>query len=185
MMGTWALPAPFYSCHHHPLLHQGFCQLLPSPLPSELSGRLLLWPLRRGLCPGRCRWAASRWSRSSNCPVSPVIHRDAVSKTSLNAGLSYLRTNNFIEDSKLKLSSNRISEMQYGINHGRRVGSAFINLDLGMQEGIGALDAQGNHHPGPGEPNALPQVHRHSDMPAVQGLGRVLQFHQPDDWPTQ
>jgi hemolysin activation/secretion protein len=83
-----------------------------------------------------------------------VIHRDAVSKTSLNAGLSYLRTNNFIEDSKLKLSSNRISEMQYGINHGRRVGSAFINLDLGMQEGIGALDAQGNHHPGPGEPNA-------------------------------
>ena len=83
-----------------------------------------------------------------------VIHRDAVSKTSLNAGLSYLRTNNFIEDSKLKLSSNRISEMQYGINHGRRVGSAFINLDLGIQEGIGALDAQGNHHPGPGEPNA-------------------------------
>ena len=83
-----------------------------------------------------------------------VIHRDAVSKTSLNAGLSYLRTNNFIEDSKLKLSSNRISEMQYGINHGRRVGSAFINLDLGMQEGIGAMDAQGNHHPGPGEPNA-------------------------------
>ena len=83
-----------------------------------------------------------------------VIHRDAVSKTSLNAGLSYLRTNNFIEDSKLKLSSNRISEMQYGINHGRRVGRAFINLDLGMQEGIGALDAQGNHHPGPGEPNA-------------------------------
>jgi hemolysin activation/secretion protein len=83
-----------------------------------------------------------------------VIHRDAVSKTSLNAGLSYLRTNNFIEDSKLKLSSNRISEAQYGINHGRRIGSAFVNLDLGMQEGIGALDAQGNHHPGPGEPNA-------------------------------
>ena len=83
-----------------------------------------------------------------------VIHRDAVSKTSLNAGLSYLRTNNFIEDSKLKLSSNRISEMQYGINHGRRVGSAFINLDLGMQQGIGILDAQGNGHPGPGEPDA-------------------------------
>lgn len=83
-----------------------------------------------------------------------VIHRDSVSKTSLNAGLSYLRTNNFIEDSKLKLSSNRISELQYGINHGRRVGSAFVNLDLGLQEGIGAFDAQGNGHPGPGEPNA-------------------------------
>jgi hypothetical protein len=49
-----------------------------------------------------------------------VIHRDAVSKTSLSTGLSYLRTNNFIEDSKLKLSSNRLSEAQFGINHGRR-----------------------------------------------------------------
>lgn len=83
-----------------------------------------------------------------------VIHRDAVSKTSLSAGVSYLRTNNFIEDSKLKFSSNRISEMQYGINHGRRVGSAFVNIDLGMQEGIGAFDAQGNGHPVPGEPDA-------------------------------
>ena len=83
-----------------------------------------------------------------------VIHRDAVSKTSLSTGLSYLRTNNFIEDSKLKLSSNCISEAQFGINHGRRIGSAFVNLDLGMQQGIGILDAQGNGHPGPGEPDA-------------------------------
>lgn len=83
-----------------------------------------------------------------------VIHRDAVSKTSLSAGVSYLRTNNFIEDSKLKFSSNRLSEMQYGINHGRRIGSAFVNLDLGMQEGTGAFDAQDNGHPAPGEPDA-------------------------------
>jgi hemolysin activation/secretion protein len=83
-----------------------------------------------------------------------VIHRDAVSKTSLSAGLSYLRTNNFIEDSKLKLSSNRISEAQFGFNHGRRVGSAFVNFDAGMQEGIGAFDAQGSHDPAPGEPDA-------------------------------
>jgi hemolysin activation/secretion protein len=83
-----------------------------------------------------------------------VIHRDAVSKTSVSTGLSYLRTNNFIEDSKLKLSSNRISEAQFDINHGRRIGSAFVNLDLGMQQGIGAFDAQGNGHPGPGEPDA-------------------------------
>ncbi|MGH8386396.1 MAG: ShlB/FhaC/HecB family hemolysin secretion/activation protein [Pseudomonas sp.] len=83
-----------------------------------------------------------------------VIHRDSVSKTSLNAGLSHLRTDNFIEDRKLKPSSNRLSEMQYGINHGRRVGGAFVNLDLGLQEGVGAFDAQGNDHSGPGAPNA-------------------------------
>nr|WP_109785719.1 ShlB/FhaC/HecB family hemolysin secretion/activation protein [Pseudomonas sp. OV226] len=83
-----------------------------------------------------------------------VIHRDALSKTSLNAGVSTLRSNNFIEDSKLALSSNRISEAQFGLNHGRRIGSAFVNLDVGMQEGIGAFDAQANNHPGPGEPDA-------------------------------
>ncbi|HEF4760096.1 TPA: ShlB/FhaC/HecB family hemolysin secretion/activation protein [Pseudomonas putida] len=93
-------------------------------------------------------------SQNHQLRAERVVHRDAVSKTSLNAGLSYLRTNNFIEDSKLKLSSNRISELQYGINHGRRVGSAFVNLDLGLQQGIGAFDAQGDGHPGPGEPNA-------------------------------
>ncbi len=83
-----------------------------------------------------------------------VIHRDAVSKTSLNAGVAHLRSNNFIEDSKLKQSSNRLSEMQYGINHGRRVGGAFVNIDLGVQQGIGAFDAQDNGHPRSGEPNA-------------------------------
>ncbi len=83
-----------------------------------------------------------------------VIHRDALSKTSLSTGLSYLRTNNFIEDSKRSLSSNRISEAQFGLNHGRRLGNAFLNLDLDLQQGIGAFDAQGNHDPAPWEPNA-------------------------------
>ncbi|MGC5700173.1 ShlB/FhaC/HecB family hemolysin secretion/activation protein [Pseudomonas sp. NFXW11] len=81
-------------------------------------------------------------SQSHQLRVERVIDRDSVSKTSLNAGLTHLRTNNYIEDSKLANSSNRISEAQFGINHGRRIGGAFVNFDLGMQEGIGALDAQ-------------------------------------------
>ncbi|WP_235201078.1 ShlB/FhaC/HecB family hemolysin secretion/activation protein [Pseudomonas syringae] len=83
-----------------------------------------------------------------------VIHRDSVSKTSLNTGLAYLRTNNYINDAKLGPSSNHITEAQFGINHGRRAGSAFVNIDLGMQQGIGALDAQGDHDSGPGQPDA-------------------------------
>ena len=78
-------------------------------------------------------------SENHQLRVERVIHRDALSKTSVSTGLSYLRTNNFIEDSKLKLSSNRISEAQFGINHGRRVGTAFVNLDLDMQEGRDAF----------------------------------------------
>jgi hemolysin activation/secretion protein len=93
-------------------------------------------------------------SQNHQLRAERVVHRDALSKTSLNAGLAYLRTNNYIEDSKLALSSNRLTEAQFGINHGRRVGSAFVNVDLGLQQGAGALDAQGNSHPGPGEPDA-------------------------------
>ncbi|MBI6621843.1 ShlB/FhaC/HecB family hemolysin secretion/activation protein [Pseudomonas corrugata] len=93
-------------------------------------------------------------SQNHQLRLERVVHRDAVSKTSLNTGLSYLRTNNFIEDSKLDVSSNRLSEGQFGINHGRRVGNAFVNLDLGVQQGIGAFDAQGDNDPGPGQADA-------------------------------
>ncbi|SDT11360.1 hemolysin activation/secretion protein [Pseudomonas asplenii] len=93
-------------------------------------------------------------SQNHQLKLERVIYRDAMSKTSLNTGVSYLRTNNFIEDSKLAVSSNRISEAQFGINHGRRIGGAFVNVDLGMQDGIGAFDAQGNHDLKPGQANA-------------------------------
>ncbi|WP_060508359.1 ShlB/FhaC/HecB family hemolysin secretion/activation protein [Pseudomonas sp. NBRC 111124] len=83
-----------------------------------------------------------------------VIYRDSVSKTALNSGLAYLRSNNFIEDSRLKNSSNRLSEAQFGINHGRRIGTAFVNLDLGMQQGIGAFGAQPRQTDAPGDPDA-------------------------------
>ncbi|AZF40358.1 Channel-forming transporter/cytolysins activator of TpsB family [Pseudomonas sp. R1-43-08] len=77
-----------------------------------------------------------------------VIHRDDVSKTSVNVGLAHLRTNNYLLDVRTAPSSNRLSELQLGINHGRRIGSAFVNLDLGMQNGIGLLDAQSQEERG-------------------------------------
>ena len=86
-----------------------------------------------------------------------VIHRDDVSKTSVNVGLAHLRTNNYILDARTEASSNRLSELQLGVNHGRRIGSAFVNLDLGMQSGIGLLDAQAQDERDPAgrrQPNA-------------------------------
>jgi len=83
-----------------------------------------------------------------------VIYRDALSKTSLSLGLSHLATDNYVAGSKLANSSNRITELQYGFNHGRRIGGGFLNLDLGLQQGIGALGAQGDHDPGPADATA-------------------------------
>lgn len=93
-------------------------------------------------------------SQNHQLRAERVVHRDATSKTSLSAGIAHLRTNNYIEGSRLDASSNRLSEAQFGINHGRRFGSAFINIDLGMQKGTGAFDAQDNGHPRAGEPVA-------------------------------
>lgn len=117
-------------------------------------------------------------SQNHQLRADRVLHRDATSKTSVNVGLAHLRTNNYIEDSRLQASSNRLSEAQFGINHGRRIGTAFVNLDLGTQSGIGAFDAQSNGHPQPGEPVARYRKYT-ATLSYVQGfqvLGENLSF---------
>ncbi|MFK3774468.1 ShlB/FhaC/HecB family hemolysin secretion/activation protein [Pseudomonas sp. NPDC089406] len=93
-------------------------------------------------------------SQAHQLRAERVLHRDARSKTALSTGLSHLRTASFIEDSKLGNASQRITEAQFGLSHGRVVGSAFANLELGMQQGIGALDAMGDGHPRGNQPTA-------------------------------
>lgn len=93
-------------------------------------------------------------SESHQLRAERVLHRDNVSKTAANLGLSHRRSRNYIDDTLLEVSSSRISEAQLGLNHGRRIGSAFVNMDAGWQRGIGALDAQGEGDPQPGEPHA-------------------------------
>ncbi len=71
-----------------------------------------------------------------------VLHRDALSKTAFSVGLNHLRSRNYLDNQRLDVSSQRLTEQQVSFNHGRRIGSAFVNFDLGYQRGIGALDAQ-------------------------------------------
>ena len=117
-------------------------------------------------------------SQNHQLRAERVVQRDAISKTSLNAGLAHLRTNNYIRESRVEGSSNRLSEAQFGINHGRRLGNAYVNLDLGMQQGIGAFDAQGNDHPRPGQ--AVARYRKYSaTVSFVQGfqvLGEYFSF---------
>lgn len=84
-----------------------------------------------------------------------VLHRDDVSKTGVNFGLSHQRTRNYIDDTLLDVSSTHLSEFSLGFNHGRRIGSAFVNADIGWQRGIGAFGAQDDDHDAPhGSPTA-------------------------------
>ncbi|MEH3021629.1 MAG: ShlB/FhaC/HecB family hemolysin secretion/activation protein [Pseudomonas oryzihabitans] len=117
-------------------------------------------------------------SENQQFKAERVVHRDAVSKTALNGGLSLLHTDNYIEDSRLAVSSNRITELQVGFNHGRRFGSAFVNLDLGWQRGIGAFAAQGDLTTGPGQPTARYSKYTAtlSYLQSFQLLGENLSF---------
>ncbi|WP_408636845.1 ShlB/FhaC/HecB family hemolysin secretion/activation protein [Pseudomonas aestuarii] len=89
-----------------------------------------------------------------------VLHRDSLSKTAVNLGVSHLRSNNFILGNRIDVSSQRLSEAQLGFNHGRRIGTAFVNADIGWQHGSGAFDAQRRGDPQGGEPVA--RYHKYS-----------------------
>lgn len=89
-----------------------------------------------------------------------VLHRDSLSKTAINLGVSHLRSNNFILGNLIDASSQRLSEAQLGFNHGRRIGTAFVNVDVGWQHGTGAFDAQRHGDPQDGEPVA--RYHKYS-----------------------
>ena len=83
-----------------------------------------------------------------------VLHRNAVSKTAFGLSLNHLRSRNYLDNYRLDVSSQRLTEQQVSFNHGRRIGPAFINVDLGYQRGVGALDAQRSGHLQKGEPVA-------------------------------
>ncbi|MCQ4312324.1 ShlB/FhaC/HecB family hemolysin secretion/activation protein [Pseudomonas stutzeri] len=99
-------------------------------------------------------------SKSHQLSAERVLHRNAVSKTAISFGVSHLLTRNYIENSLLDVSSHRLSETQLGLNHGRRIGTAFVNADLGWQHGTGSFDAQRRGDPQYGEPDA--RYHKYS-----------------------
>ncbi|WP_337056971.1 ShlB/FhaC/HecB family hemolysin secretion/activation protein [Pseudomonas sp. USHLN015] len=86
-------------------------------------------------------------SKNHQLRAERVLHRDSVSKTAASLGIAHLETRNYVENSLLGNSSPRLTESQLGFNHGRRIGNAFVNVDVGWQRGIGAFDAQHDRTP--------------------------------------
>ena len=100
-----------------------------------------------------------------------VLHRDDVSKTAASLSAGHTRTRNYLEDTLVDISSQTLSNGQLGFNHGRRMGSAFVNLDLGWQRGTGWFGAQGN-----GDPHGAQPVARYNLYSAT------LSYLQPFRW---
>ncbi|SHE59333.1 hemolysin activation/secretion protein [Modicisalibacter ilicicola DSM 19980] len=83
-----------------------------------------------------------------------LLARDSVSKTSASVGISRLSTRNYIDGARIEVSSQRLSELDIGLNHGRRVGNAFFNIDAGWQKGLTVFGAQSDSEDMPGTPKA-------------------------------
>ncbi|MDR3213610.1 MAG: ShlB/FhaC/HecB family hemolysin secretion/activation protein [Azoarcus sp.] len=102
---------------------------------------------------GSFRFKTSGESHAHDLRLERVMHRDNLSKTLLSGALNTTETKNKLEDITLN-SSVRLTELGLSLGHGRRLGPAFINLDLGWQRGMGWLGAARDQHPAKGEAHA-------------------------------
>jgi hemolysin activation/secretion protein len=105
---------------------------------------------------GRDYYKTDGDSETQQLRAERILHRNAVSKTAASVGLSHMISRNYFEGESLASSGQnpRLSEFQLGVNHGRRIGSSYINFDLGWQRGVGLLGAQSRGHPHDGEPDS-------------------------------
>ncbi len=113
-------------------------------------------------------------SQNHQLRAERVIHRDDVSKTSVNVGLAHLRTNNYLLDARLDTNQPRAPYRQClrqrGPGHAKRHRCVRC-----------AKQRPGTRSRGQPHAHAeLPQIHRHRQLPAaVHAVGRVVQFFQP------
>ncbi|MGI2030297.1 ShlB/FhaC/HecB family hemolysin secretion/activation protein [Endozoicomonas acroporae] len=93
-------------------------------------------------------------TRNHTATVSRLLHRDQAGKTSASLSVRHTRTRNFIEDSRIDVSSYQLSELSLGLNHGRRLWRGLLNLDIAAQRGMPWFDAVDTHNPTAGQPVA-------------------------------
>lgn len=83
--------------------------------------------------------------------VDRVILRDKDSITTLNAGLAYKETNNFLMGSLIEVGSRQYSVANLGISHSRRMLGGLWVFDLSYNQGLGIFGATERGEPGAGD----------------------------------
>jgi hemolysin activation/secretion protein len=101
-----------------------------------------------GFSNGDFSFESSGKTRLHNLRVERTLHRGETHKTGVNVTLDHIAADNYIEDIKLSTASPRLTEIGIGVNHGQRLGSTYINLDLGWQRGLALLGADRDRHLG-------------------------------------
>lgn len=82
-----------------------------------------------------------------------VLLRDKNSITTLNAGLNFKTTDNFLMGSRIEVGSRQYTVGSLGITHSRRMLGGVWLFDLGYSQGLEMFDAVRRGEPGAGEAN--------------------------------
>ncbi|PRA81767.1 hemin transporter [Ochrobactrum sp. MYb29] len=90
-------------------------------------------------------------SKQLGFSVDRVILRDQDSLTTLNAGIAYKETNNFIKGNLTEVGSREYSVANLGISHSRRMLSGIWVFDLSYNQGLGLFGATKRGDPGAGD----------------------------------
>jgi len=93
----------------------------------------------RSQLPGGFTFKLSGESKIHQLQAERVLHRGAQSKTAasigIGIGINKIATRNTIENTLIKSASQRLTELQIGLNHGTRIANSYLNLDTGYQKG--------------------------------------------------
>ncbi|CAK01425.1 hemolysin activator protein precursor [Bartonella tribocorum CIP 105476] len=90
-------------------------------------------------------------SSELHASTSRVLHRDSVSLTTLNVGLSYKRTNNYLLGNKIEVGSRQYSVANFGISHSRQMFGGTWTFDVSYLQGPPLFHSVKKHTPGAGD----------------------------------
>ncbi len=107
-----------------------------------------------------------------------VILRDKDSITTLNMGLSYKQTDNFLMGNRIEVGSREYTVASLGLSHSRRMLGGLWVFDVNYNQGLGIFGATRRGEPGAGD--AEPEFRKFSGTISVtepfQLSGQNLQF---------
>ncbi|WP_019220353.1 ShlB/FhaC/HecB family hemolysin secretion/activation protein [Bartonella senegalensis] len=114
-------------------------------------------------------------SSELHASTSRVLHRDGLSLTTLNVGLSYKRTNNYLLGNKIEVGSRQYSVANFGISHSRQMLGGTWTFDVSYLQGLPLFHAVKKYEPGAGD--AEPQFAKFTGTISAMTPFQVGEWH--------
>jgi hemolysin activation/secretion protein len=97
-------------------------------------------------------------TRQQDLRLSRLVHRDAVSKTTLSVRAWHRQSSNFIDDTEIEVQRRRTAGWELGAQHQRTIGAAALSLGISYRRGTGAAGALAAPEDAFGEGASRPRI---------------------------